>query len=298
MLVQQLLNGITLGGLYALIALGYTMVYGVLKMINFAHSEIFMVGAFLGLFFLNLLTPMLHSHVMLLLFSTFFLAMLGSGICGVLIEKLAYRPLRSSGRLTPLISAIGVSIFLQNFVMLAVSPQSLPMTNIFPVVHYQIGKISFSSFQLFVFAVSLLLMVIFHLFISKTRTGRAIRATSLDKDTAALMGVPVNRIISLVFFIGGALGGAAGVLVGLFYGSVKYNMGFTYGLKAFTAAVIGGIGNIPGAMFGGILLGVLESLGAGYVSSAYKDVIAFVILILVLLIKPAGIFGKTVDDKC
>ncbi|MEK6557164.1 MAG: branched-chain amino acid ABC transporter permease, partial [Candidatus Margulisiibacteriota bacterium] len=171
MFVSQLLNGITLGSIYALIALGYTMVYGILRMINFAHSELFMLGAFFGLFFMNVLSPLLHAHGFVLLLLTFSLSMICSGVCGVFIEKLAYRPLRSSGRLTPLISAIGVSIFLQNFVMIAVSPQSLPMTNIFPVVQFELGPMSFSAFQLFVLGVAITLMVVLHFFISKTRMG-------------------------------------------------------------------------------------------------------------------------------
>ena len=298
MFLEQLINGITLGGIYALISLGYTMVYGVLRLINFAHSEIFMLGAYVGFFLLVLLGPLLQTHIVLALFFAFIFAILFSGLIGLVIERFAYRPLRKSGRLAPLISAIGMSIVLQNLVMIFVSPQSLPFPEVFPSREFLIAGVSINSFQIFVMATSIILMVLLHYFVQHTKLGCAIRATSTDKETATLMGINPNKIISLVFFIGGGLGGAAGVLVGIFYGSIKYNMGFTYGIKAFTAAVLGGIGNIPGAMIGGLLLGVLESLYAGYISSTYKDVFAFAILILVLIVRPTGIWGVRTKDKC
>ncbi len=298
MLLQQLLNGITLGSIYALISLGYTMVYGILQMINFAHSEIFMLGAYIGLGVLIGLGAVAHSHSEIALLVILIAAIIGSGAFGVIIERFAYRPLRHSGRLAPLISAIGVSIVLQNLVMVLVSPQSLTFPQIIEPRQFSFYGVMINSLQIMIICISVCLMAILHFFINRTKLGTAIRAASADRETAALMGINTNKIISLVFFIGGGLGGAAGVLVGMFYGSIKYNMGFIYGIKAFTAAVLGGIGNIPGAMIGGLALGILESLGAGYISSAYKDVIAFVILIIVLIIRPNGIFGTRTQNKC
>jgi len=300
MIVQQLINGITLGGIYALIALGYTMVYGVLLMINFAHSEIFMAGAFFGFFLLISFSKFsfLQNNLFLQLLLAFSISMCLTGILGVIIERFAYRPLRKASRLAPLISAIGMSIFLQNLFMLAVSPQAKPFPEVFPVKSFQFGHLTINSLQIFIIIISLLLMVVLTYFINKTKLGMAIRATSSDIETAALMGINTNLIISLVFFIGAGLGGIAGILVGMYYGSIKYNMGFIYGIKAFTAAVLGGIGNIPGAMLGGYILGILESLGTAYISSTYKDVFAFIILILVLIMKPTGILGERVQEKC
>lgn len=299
MFAQQIINGITLGGIYALISLGYTMVYGILFMINFAHSEIFMLGAFFGFFSIVILSEMIYfeNSPFLQLSLAFFISMILSGLLGATIERLAYRPLRKSSRLMPLISAIGVSIFLQNLIMLAVSPQAQPFPEIFPIKHYQFKNITITSLQIFIILVTVVLMTALQYFIKKTKLGCAIRATSQDREVASLMGININRIISVVFLIGGALGGAAGILVGMYYGSIKYNMGFIYGIKAFTAAVLGGIGNIPGAMLGGYLLGILESLGAAYISSQYKDVFAFIILILVLIFKPTGLLGEKVQEK-
>jgi branched-chain amino acid transport system permease protein len=301
MVLQQIINGIVLGSIYALIALGYTMVYGILLMINFAHSEIFMIGAYIGLLCIILLgntgmPPMLLVGICLLF------SMLFTGLLGITIERIAYRPLRHSPRLAPLISAIGVSIFLQNLVMITVSAQSIPYPEVFPIKVYSLsipglGCATISSLQCFIIISSVILMIVLHIFIKYSKMGKSMRACSQDKQAAGLMGINVNKVISITFFIGAALGGAAGVLNGMYYGSIKYNMGFIPGIKAFTAAVLGGIGNIKGAMVGGFLLGVLESLGAGYISSEYKDVIAFSILILVLIFKPSGIFGEEVSEK-
>lgn len=300
MIFQQLINGITLGGIYALIALGYTMVYGVLLMINFAHSEIFMAGAFFGFFILIFASkfPLLEHNLFLQLLLAFLISMCLTGILGIIIERLAYRPLRRASRLAPLISAIGVSIFLQNLFMLVVSPQAKPFPEVFPTKNFQCGILMINSLQIFIITISILLMLVLNYFINRTKLGTAIRATSSDLETASLMGINTNSIISLVFFIGAGLGGIAGILVGMYYGSIKYNMGFIYGIKAFTSAVLGGIGNIPGAMVGGYILGILESLGTAYISSAYKDVFAFIILILVLIIKPTGILGEKIQEKC
>jgi branched-chain amino acid transport system permease protein len=296
MFIQQLINGLTLGSIYALMALGYTMVYGILLMINFAHSEIFMFGAYLGFWALSLLGFM-HQLLPAYFVIVFVGAMLGTGLLAVTVEKIAYKPLRRAPRLAPLISAIGVSIFLQNLIMLLVSAQSKPYPERFAIKQLQFLGLRMSSLQVFIFCLAILLMVILSLFISKTRLGKAMRATSQNHLVSQLMGINVNSVISLTFLIGGGLGGVAGVLNGMYYGSIKYNMGFLPGIKAFTAAVLGGIGNIKGAMVGGFTLGILEALSAGYISSENKDVIAFLILILVLLFKPTGIFGEEVVEK-
>lgn len=325
MLIQQLINGVTLGSIYALIAIGYTLVYGILMMINFAHSEIFMAGAFSGLFVCSffLLSPSSphwahlagkhHPYALLLL--TFFSSFVFAGFLAFLIERIAYRPLRRAPRLMPLISAIGVSIILQNFVMLFISTQyeifpSIIKTKIleygsrgFHIVPMEkadsTASFSVSSVQVLIMLTAVVLMFTLHFFITRTKMGKAMRATANDIETAGLMGISVNRIISLTFFIGGGLGGVAGVLNGLYYGSIKYNMGFLPALKAFTCAVLGGIGNIQGAMLGGFLLGIMESLGAGFIpgGAQWKDVIAFCVLILVLMFKPTGILGEQVAEK-
>lgn len=298
MILQQLLNGLTLGSLYALIALGYTMVYGVLLMINFAHSEIFMTGAFVSCLLLR--SPLVQGTgplgALLIAISG---ALIVAGLLAVGVERLAYRPLRRAARLTPLISAIGVSIFLQNAAFLFVSNQSLAFPQVFPAHHFQALGVEVSSLQGLILGVAVSLMVCLHFFVNRTRLGTAIRATAQDAPTASLMGIPVNSIIALTFLLGGALGGVAGALNGMYYGSIKYNMGFVPGMKAFTAAVLGGIGNIAGAMWGGLILGVLESLAAGLIpnGSEWKDVVAFSILIIVLLFRPEGLFGRHVPEK-
>ena len=300
MLLQQLINGLTLGSIYALIALGYTLVYGILLLINFAHSEIFMMGAYFGLFTLNLLgrLHLFQGSPVMLVFCAIAAAMLCTAVLGAAVEFVAYRPLRKAPRLAPLISAIGVSIFLQNLMMIVVSPQSQPFPETVPLHVFKISKnASVSSLQIFIIITSVLLMLVLNLFIRRTKLGKAMRATSQDAETAKLMGINVNMVISLTFFIGAALGGAAGVLNGMYYGSVKYNMGFIPGIKAFTAAVLGGIGDVRGAMIGGFALGILESMGAGYISSAYKDVFAFIILILVLVFRPEGLLGRKAAIK-
>ncbi len=298
MLLQQLINGLTLGSIYALISLGYTLVYGILMMINFAHSEIFMSGAFFSLAALTVLKALPQGGPVQII-AAIVAAMAGSALLGLLIERSAYKPLRHSSRLAPLISAIGVSIFLQNFVFLFCSDQSVPFPELFTVKQFRIGESDINSLQIFIIAVSFALMAGLRFFIRKTRLGKAMRATAGDRDTAELLGVNTNRIISLTFLLGGALGGAAGLLNGLYYGSVKYNMGFVPGIKAFTAAVLGGIGNITGAVWGGILIGVLESLGAGFIpgGAEWKDIFAFAILILILTFRPQGLFGEKPPDK-
>jgi branched-chain amino acid transport system permease protein len=297
MFFQQLVNGITLGSIYALFALGYTMVYGILLMINFAHSEIFMVGAYLGFWALSLLPVWVQGWTPGYFALVFAIAMMGAGLLAVTIERSAYRPLRRASRLAPLISAIGVSIFLQNLIQVTVSAQSQPYPDTFKITQYDVFGVQVNSLQIFIFALAISAMVLLQVFITKSRLGKAMRATAQNHTVSQLMGINVNFIIMVTFLIGGALGGLAGVLNGMYYGSIKFNMGFFPGLKAFTAAVVGGIGNIKGAMVGGFLLGIIEALTVGYISSAYKDVILFAVLILVLIFKPTGIFGEEVTEK-
>lgn len=322
-ILQQLINGVTLGGMYALVALGYTLVYGILLMINFAHSEMFMGGAYVGLGMLLLLTdatmigkvtsalPFLSflestrvfflggAFGLVVLFAIVFLvAMLVIGILGVLIERVAYRPLRHAPRLAPLISAIGVSIFLQNAVLLWVDSKAIPYPPVFPVKKLlSFGGASINSLQVLIIVTSIVLLVILDTFVSHTRIGKAMRATSQDREAAGLMGIDINYVIALAFFIGPALGAVAGIFSGMYYGTVIFSMGFIPGMKSFTAAVLGGIGNLRGAMLGGFLLGIVESLGAGFISTGYKDVIAFGILILVLIFRPGGLLGESVVEK-
>jgi branched-chain amino acid transport system permease protein len=296
MFIQQVINGLTLGSIYALFALGYTMVYGILLMINFAHSEIFMVGAYAGVLMLTVI-PFFTGLSYVSLLVVFIAAMVASGLLAMFVEQVAYKPLRHAPRLAPLISAIGVSIFLQNIVMLAVSAQSIPCPAKFDVTQLTFPGFVIDSLQMLIFCLAILLMVLLQLFIKKTKLGKAMQAISQNHAVSQLMGINVNRIILLTFFIGGGLAGIAGVLNGMYYGSIKYNMGFLPGIKAFTAAVLGGIGNIKGAMVGGFILGILEAFAAGYISSENKDVIAFVVLIIVLIVKPGGIFGEQVPEK-
>ncbi len=313
-LIEQLVNGLTLGGMYALIALGYTLVYGIMLMINFAHSEMLMAGAYVGLFTLKFLTddtwpvpaidPLreyLNSGgfaTVLLLLIVFFVSMVAVGFLGVLIERLAYRPLRHAPRLAPLISAIGVSIFLQNVVLLFIDSKALPFPSVIPVqTVFSIGGAKINTMQVLIISTSLILLVALDTFVSRSKVGKAMRATSQDRDAAGLMGIDINRVIAIAFFIGPALGAVAGIFNGMYYGAIRYDMGFIPGMKSFTAAVLGGIGNLRGAMLGGFVLGIVESLAAGYISSGYKDVIAFVVLIVVLIFRPGGLLGESVVEK-
>jgi len=301
-LPQQLLNGLTLGGVYALIALGYSMVYGILQLLNFAHGEVYMVGAFVGWGVLALLAPgdRLLAPAWLVIAAMLLAAMLASGLLGVAIEWLAYRPLRHAPRIAPLISALGVSFFLQNAVLLVMSARYRTYRTgllIPPTWNVPILGATLSFTRILVMGVAALLMVALHALVQRTRLGRAMRATAQDREAAAMMGVDVDRIIASTFFIGSALGGAAGVLVGLLFTQVYHFMGFTAGLKGFTAAVLGGIGSMPGAMLGGLVLGLVESIGSGFISPRYKDGIAFVVLILLLLVRPRGLLGLRAKDK-
>ena len=297
-LLQQLANGIAWGSIYALIALGYTMVYGILRLINFAHGDVYMVGAFAAYFLARWTgaggaNASLGAALLVLLGAMVFCALLG-----VLIELFAYRPVRKSGRLTALITAIGVSLLLENLGIriFGADPKFFPQ--LIPPRRVEIAEgVMVTNHQITVVAVSILLMVGLTLFIHRTRTGKAMRAVAFNRDAASLMGIPVNRIITITFAIGSALAAAAGVLVGLTNPRIEPLMGIMPGIKAFVAAVLGGIGSIPGAVIGGLLMGVSEYLVVGYISSTYRDAIAFIILILVLLLKPAGLLGRNVAEK-
>ncbi|WP_022656912.1 branched-chain amino acid ABC transporter permease [uncultured Desulfovibrio sp.] len=295
---QQLLNGLAVGGIYALVALGYTMVYGVLKLINFAHGDLFTIGAYLGLTLLvsRNLSGMLPLSVAVL--AVFVMAALLVALIGFLLERAAYRPLRSAGRLSAVVSALGASIFFQNAIMLIYGARVYVYPNFLrPDFTVHFFGMAVPGVRLLAIAASVLLMLGLSAFIQRTRTGAAIRAVAIDPGAARLMGINVDRVISLVFLIGPGLGGAAGLMVGIYYGQIDFTMGWSYGLKAFTAAILGGIGNIPGAMLGGLLLGVIEALAAGYIAIAWKDAIAFLVLILILIIRPTGILGERTADK-
>jgi branched-chain amino acid transport system permease protein len=300
--VQQIVNGVTLGSVYALIALGYSMVYGILKLLNFAHGEVYMMGAFIGYFVLTGLggasSPMLPVAPLLILM--FLAAMLGAGLLGVVIERFAYRPLRNAPRIAPLISAIGVSFFLQASALLLFSaqfrtyntPQLIPFST-----GLEVGPLRISLVRMLVIGSAIVLMIALTLLVNRTRLGKAMRAVSYDREAAAMMGIDVDRVIVATFFIGSVLAGAAGVMVGLVFERVFHFMGFIAGLKGFTAAVIGGIGNIPGAMLGGLLIGLAEAFSSSYISSTFQNLIVFGILITVMLVRPTGLLGSPVLKK-
>jgi branched-chain amino acid transport system permease protein len=310
---QLLVNGITLGSLYALIAIGYSMVYGILKLLNFAHGDVYMIGAFVGYGVLSLFGGPLSPNIAIapLIIFMFLAAMLATGMLGVVIERFAYRPLRDAPRIAPLISALGVSFFLQNsalllfgaqfrsydsFVLGSPNPQVFepgPLTDAVFVVN----NVNVQLIQLIVLSTTVALMVALTLLVAKTRIGKAMRATSYDREGAAMMGIDTDRVIATTFFIGSLLAGAAGVMFGLLFSQVFHFMGFLAGLKGFTAAVVGGIGSIPGAMLGGLLVGLAEAFAAGYLGGRWADLTVFGILILVLLIRPSGLLGTRAIQK-
>lgn len=287
--IQQLINGLALGSVYALIAIGYTMVYGIIRLINFAHGDIYMVGAFIGYYAVN----SLHlSFIPALL-----CAMAGSALLGVIIEKVAYKPLRNSPKITLIITAIGVSLLLENSFRLIVGPNPKPFPEVLKVKIYKLGALQINNLQIAMLLITVLLVVILQYIVFRTTTGKAMRAASFDNDAAALMGINVNNIISITFAIGSALAGAAGVLVGMAYPRIDPYMGIMPGLKAFVAAVLGGIGILPGAMLGGIFMGLAETFTKAFISTKLSDAIAFGILIVVLIFKPTGLLGKKVNEK-
>lgn len=288
-LIQQLINGVSLGSIYALIALGYTMIYGIIKLINFAHGDIYMVGAYVAFF--------ATTYLKLSFLPAMLVTMVVAAIVGGIIERLAYRPLRYAPRIAILITAIGVSLLLEYTGILLVSPQPRTFPPIFQAQIYNFGNIVVNSQQVLILVVSLVLMVILTYIVQRTKIGKAMRAVSFDTDAARLMGIDVDHVISITFAIGSALAAAAGMLVGIYYNSIDPLMGIMPGLKAFVAAVLGGIGIIPGAMLGGVLLGIIEALVSGFISSTFRDAAAFAILIIILLFKPSGLLGKNVREK-
>jgi len=296
-------SGLTLGSLYSLIALGYSMVYGILKLLNFAHGDVYMIGAFLGWYALHALggpvNPTLTGAAVLVIM--FIVAMLGCGVLGVAIEQFAYRPLRNAPRIAPLISALGVSIFLQNSALLlfGASFRDYDTFDLIGVKTYSVGKLFFSVPQLLTVIAAICLMIALTVFVARSRLGKAMRSTSFDREAASMMGIDVDRVISVTFFIGSALAGAAGVMFGLVFGQIYHFMGFIAGLKGFTAAVIGGIGSIPGAMLGGLIVGLAESYATGYLpqGSTFQNLYVFALLIAVILIRPSGLFGRAVLQK-
>lgn len=291
MFIEMLINGITVGGIYALIALGYTMVYGILKIVNFAHGDVFMVGSFIGLLFArNLGLPIGIAYP---------LAMIVTALVGIVIERLCYRPIRIRGAdaLAILISALGVSIFLENFAQLVWGTETVTYIQKIKNANYNIGGIQISRIQIILIISSIALMAALYYLVNKTKVGVAMRATSQSITSAQLMGINTERVIMMTFGVGSALACVAGILVGTYYDAVFPLVGYSYGLKAFAAAILGGIGSIPGAMLGGFLIGIVETFGAGYISTGYKDAFAFGILILVLILRPSGLLGKKHIDK-
>lgn len=287
--LQQIINGLSIGSVYALVALGYTMVYGIIKLINFAHGEIFMVGAYLAMILITVFNFPLWAAMIG--------SMAGSALLGIVIEKVAYKPLRKSSRTAALITAIGVSFLLQNAMLLIMGARIYTFPQVFENTSWVVFGLRINTLQIMMFLTSIALMILLQFIVLKTKVGRAMRAVAVDKEAAALMGVDVNQTISITFALGSALAGAAGVMVGLYYISMTPYMGFAPGLKAFVAAVFGGIGIIPGAMFGGFAIGIIETLVAGYGSTLFKDAVVYAILIIVLLVKPSGLFGKGGKEK-
>ena len=271
--LQQLVNGLSLGSIYALIALGYTMVYGIIKLINFAHGDIYMLGAYCAF--------LITTYCGLGFIPALLISMVFCGVVGVLIERIAYKPLRHATRITALITAIGVRTY----------PKLLTSAS------FHLGPVTITMQQVYIFVITVILMVVLQFIVQKTKMGRAMRAVSVDEDAARLMGIDVDKTISFTFLLGSALAGVAGVLVGIYYNSINPLMGMTPGLKAFIAAVFGGIGSIPGAMIGGLFIGIAETMVTAYGSSLYKDAIVYIILILILILKPAGLLGKNVREK-
>jgi len=285
---QQLLNALQLGSIYALIALGYTMVYGILTMINFAHGDLFMIGAFFCF--------LIAVYLKLSFVPTLLLSILGVACLGVLIERLAYKPLRNAPRVSAIITALGVGLFLENFT-LALSPYPQHIPELITNTTWNFGSLSISSLQIIVIVLSLLLMFVLDFIVQRTKTGMAMRAISWDKSIVPLMGIPVNKIISLTFAIGTGLGGAAGVMYGLAYPVIDPYMGIMVGWKAFISAVVGGIGNVRGAMIGGFILGTVEIMVAAFFPSTYRDFVAFSLLLVLLIVRPYGILGKPHPQK-
>ncbi|MBC2737128.1 MAG: branched-chain amino acid ABC transporter permease LivH [Desulfobacteraceae bacterium] len=295
--LELFLGGLTRGSIYALIALGYTMVYGIIELINFAHGEIYMIGAFTGLIVISVLTMLGWNSIAIIVLAAL-IAMLYSAAYGFTIEKIAYKPLRGSQRLSALISAIGMSLFLQNYVLLAQTSNFLPYPNLVPTWDFlQPYEHIVRSTEMVIYIATALVMVLLTYLIKFTRMGKAMRAVAQDRDMSMLVGVDVNRVISFTFIIGSSIAALGGVLVASHIGQVNFYVGFIVGIKAFVAAVLGGIGSMPGAVLGSLVLGWTESFFTGYISSDYEDVFAFLFLVLILIFRPAGLLGRSDTDK-
>jgi branched-chain amino acid transport system permease protein len=300
---RQFVNALTIGAIYALVALGYTMVYGIIELINFAHGDVFMVGAFVSLFVLTNVLGQTGSatsigQVVYVLAITFALTMTIVGVLGVLIERFAYRPLRNAPRLAPLITAIGISFILQNLVQIIYGPSPVNTPQVIPPsARVEIAGVSIGWVNIFIIATAVVLMIGLQLFVSRTKMGRAMRSTASDREAAALMGVDINRTIAVTFLIGSALAGAAGVVQGLYFGNIQFTLGFQSGLKAFTAAVLGGIGNLAGAAIGGFFIGFVEVTAANFGFFVWAQAAVFMILIVTLVFRPAGLFGQQLGER-
>ena len=295
--VQQVFNGLTVGGIYALIALGYTMVYGVMRMINFAHGDLCILGAFIGLTLLSGAAGSGQPGAALLLLA-FVLAIIVVAAAGVLLELVAYRPLRHADRLAAVVSALGASVLIENGIMIVWGPNvHVFPAGLLPPTAWNVAGATITFVQVMIILASVVLMAALYVFVHHTSFGTAIRAAAIDQDAARLMGINVNRVILSVFVIGPALGAIGGLFVGVYYREAYFTMGWTYGLYAFIAAILGGIGNIPGAMLGGVLLGLFNAFAAGYVSSSWQDAITFALLIAILLVRPTGLLGERVAEK-
>lgn len=289
MFFQHLLNGLIIGGIYAMVALGYSMVYGVLQIVNWAHADVLMFGTFIGM----LLATVLHVPVIAMVL----LAALFTAILGMAVERVAYRPIKSANRrMAVLVSALGMSTFLQNLAQL-VFGSGTRQFKVFDTNAYEIGGMKITGMQILILSVTAVMLLILYIMVYRTKLGIAMRACSVSIDNAKLMGINTNMIISGTFGVGAFMAGVAGILVGNYYNAVYPTMGYLLGMKAFAAAILGGIGSIPGAVFGGFIIGVIESLGAGYISSAYRDTFAFLVMILILIIRPAGLLGAKHIDK-
>jgi branched-chain amino acid transport system permease protein len=302
-LLQQIINGVSLGAMYALLALGFTMVYGIIELINFAHFNIFMVGSFIALWVLQAMgvagqsRPMYGLPLIGILILAFGVTMLATGAIGVFIERVALRPVRGLGGTAPMITTIGLSYILFNLILLGAGADTKNYANPVPAVRWDIGDAVLRLKEVLVWGVSIVLMLALHFFVRRTKMGKAMQATAQDQEAARMMGVDVDKIVVIAFFLGSALAGAAGLIFGLYYNYTSFIIGYTAGLRAFTAAVLGGIGNIPGAMLGGIVIGLIESLGGQYIAVRWTDVIIFSILVLVLVFRPTGLLGRAAPTK-
>lgn len=295
--LQQLINGLTIGSLYALVALGYTMVYGVMKLINFAHGDLVAFSAYVGL---TIFTQFYGSNALNLvnIVIVFSLTAVIVAFVGVLLERLAYRPLRTAPRLSAVVSALGASLVIQNGIMLIWGPNmEIFPSDVFPNTSWTFGTVVISFTQMVILALSAVLMIALYIFINKTKMGTAIRATAIDQDAAKLMGINVNRIIMIIFIVGSMLGAIGGLFIGIYYRGLTFDMGWLYGLNAFIAAIIGGIGSIPGAMLGGLLLGLFNAMIAGYLSTEWAETFTFILLIVILILRPTGILGEKTAEK-